>query len=286
MNKFILMTAVFLLILGTADAGQIREGLMPNHSLDQNTQENILSETEGDLNANNGYGIVKELSDSALRHGNQQVQNMLKDRPAMSKYITKDGVEKYITEKDSVWQWAARKFAGEDLDNTIDWNPDPPEKAAGMDADHRIPWENRRGFIRVREEYSTGQLKGGRRSFEDLWASACFELLNISDAKNTERLFQEALRGKLSKEEYIDRNIEREFEVEQELKQFYRNIWVVWANKNNFSIDPKSRFQNIMLKFPHSYDVFKKKIYKSKSYKSYLDYWNNYYDQSIAPYKK
>ena len=50
------------------------------------------------------------LEAEALQHGRQQLQRMLKDRPAMAQYGEKAA---------ALRNWAARKFAGEDLKSEI-----------------------------------------------------------------------------------------------------------------------------------------------------------------------
>ena len=65
------------------------------------------------------------LTAAAIQHGEQQVRQMLRDRPAMAQFGEKAGV---------LYQWAARKFAGEDLHQEILWDASEPVL---FDADNR-----------------------------------------------------------------------------------------------------------------------------------------------------
>ena len=60
----------------------------------------------GDLFVEYQLATNKELSPESLKHGEEQLRNMLRDRPAMAQFVSP---------QDKLWQWAVRKFAGEDL---------------------------------------------------------------------------------------------------------------------------------------------------------------------------
>ncbi len=101
---------------------------------------------------------------------------MLQDRPAMAQFGERAGV---------LYQWAGRKFAGEDLyigraemsdhlaDNNpfllvqsiVHWNASEPD---AVDADSLHPSTERPGLIRIRKTYSDGLNKGKEQSFEEL----------------------------------------------------------------------------------------------------------------------
>src|SRR5688572_28332947 len=61
------------------------------------------------------------LNASELERGKSHLRRMLKDRPMMAEGLT---------EEDELFQWAARKFAGEDVPTWIEWqNTSPPHVA-------------------------------------------------------------------------------------------------------------------------------------------------------------
>ena len=139
------------------------------------------------------------LDEKDLEHGERQLRQMLKDRPAMGE----------IGEKaDPLYRWAGRKFAGEDLGERILWNPaEPPPE---FPCDHQSPEPGCPGFIRIHEKYTAGPLKGKAMSFEELWSGAVFELYNITGVEDFQRIQNEATEGRLAREEYITGELEVE----------------------------------------------------------------------------
>ncbi|MBI3617040.1 MAG: hypothetical protein HY210_02340 [Candidatus Omnitrophica bacterium] len=124
----------------------------------------------------------RKLSQVDIRHGELQIKNMLKDRPVMAKHITKN---------DIIWKWVVRKFAGEDLEDTIDWNNAAPYY--GAQADHIYPCSSERGFVRIAKKLS----------FEFSWARAIFELHNMAFCCGFKKLIYRAYKGKKKKKEFI-----------------------------------------------------------------------------------
>ena len=59
----------------------------------------------------------KHLGEADLAHGRRQLQEMLTDCPAMARYA--EGA-------DALYQWADRKFAGENLGERVYWDDVPP----------------------------------------------------------------------------------------------------------------------------------------------------------------
>ncbi len=113
------------------------------------------------------------LSAEALRHGRRQVAQMLHDRPAMAQFGP---------ESEFLRQWAARKFAGEDLGTPIDWDPSPPQHS---DAEHLAPAGDEHAAILVAADYQSGPKQGRPRAFEELWAGAIYELHNVTFARSS-----------------------------------------------------------------------------------------------------
>src|SRR5688572_3509528 len=69
--------------------------------------------------------IAAEPDAKALAHGRQQLEQMLRDRPAMTRYPSQSGYAN-LSMNDPQVQWAIRKFAGEDTGFLIHWEPKPP----------------------------------------------------------------------------------------------------------------------------------------------------------------
>lgn len=168
----------------------------------------------------------KKLSPEAIAHGERQVRQMLEDRPAM-----KQGVQ----EGDALWRWTVRKFAGEDLDDTIDWDSTVP---IGSDANHTIPTDSQRGQIRVAPRYRKGPKQGELRSCDELWAEAVFELHNIVGAEDFQRLKDKAARGELQKKEFVLGMFEIEYRALQRTRAFYVKVYLRLAEKNGTATLP------------------------------------------------
>ena len=112
-----------------------------------------------------------QLTPADLKHGQEQVRQMLKDRPAMAQYGDEAGV---------LYSWAVRKFAGEDLGQRIFWDPaDPPDTSA----DHFSPTATSPGRVRVRGQYKDGPHAGKERAGEEMWEGVVYETLQHPQCK-------------------------------------------------------------------------------------------------------
>jgi tetratricopeptide (TPR) repeat protein len=168
----------------------------------------------------------KPLSDAALTHGREQVRKMLADRPAMAEHADE---AKFLRD------WAARKFAGEALGSLIDWDPEPP---LDSDAEHTAPDEKEHGSIQVHPRYTHGRRAGQPRSFEELWAGAIYELHNINNAKHFVKLHEEAVDGKLTKEQFVGGIVRHEVIAAQETRAFYLAVYLPFAAKQKLATQP------------------------------------------------
>jgi hypothetical protein len=199
--------------------------------------------------------IAKRLSVKNLEYGEKQVRQMLKDRPGMGKYVNN---------REIIWKWAVRKFAGEDLGEVFDWNPNLPQQ--GYNYDHYGPWERKKGFIRIRDD------------FENLWVAAVYELFNIANTDKFKKVYEEACAGHLTKEQWITKNTKIEYGAVKKTKEFYGRVWEPWAKKKGFKTNPQIWY----MWTPNSYSKW------IKTYKNKLGYpwnsWGRYYDESMVPY--
>ncbi len=168
------------------------------------------------------------LDEKDLEHGERQVRQMLENRPAMGELGAK---------ADSLYRWAARKFAGEDLGERIFWNPgEPPPEVA---CDHRTPGPGCPGYIQMHEKFTQGPLKGKNVPFEELWRGAVFELYNITGAKDFKRIESEAAAGKISREEYITGTLAVESRAAAKTRAFYIRVFLPWAKEYGVKTDPR-----------------------------------------------
>jgi tetratricopeptide (TPR) repeat protein len=168
----------------------------------------------------------KPLSAEAMDHGRRQVRKMLADRPAMAEYAP---------ESEFLRDWAARKFAGEDLGSPVDWDPEPPTDS---DAEHTAPGETEHGSIQVHPEYTHGRRAGRPRNFEELWAGAVYELHNINNARHFVELHERAAAGKVSKEAFVGGIVKHEVVAAQQTRAFYLKMFLPFAAKQQLSTQP------------------------------------------------
>jgi tetratricopeptide (TPR) repeat protein len=171
-----------------------------------------------------------QLSAKATAHGQEQLAKMLHDRPAMAAFG--DGA-KFLRD------WAARKFAGEDFVELIDWDPSPPLHS---DAEHLAPGNGDNAAILVEPHYTSGPNEGKPRSFEELWAGAIYELHNVNYAREFVRLNDEADRGRVSKEAFVAGILKYELKAAQRTRAFYLNVFLPWAEKQKLATDPSLWF--------------------------------------------
>jgi tetratricopeptide (TPR) repeat protein len=172
----------------------------------------------------------KTLPSEALEHGRKQVEGMLRDRPAMAER-GKDA--------EFLSTWAARKFAGEDFGEPIDWDPSPPLHS---DAEHLAPGGGDHAAILVAAEYDDGPKEGRPRSFEELWAGAVYELHNVVFAREFVRLNDDADRGRVSKREFIEGILRCELRAAQQTRAFYLQVYLPWAEKEKRPTNPSLWF--------------------------------------------
>ncbi len=166
------------------------------------------------------------LSADALRHGQRQVAQMLRDRKEMGRYGKL---------AEPFCQWAVRKFAGEDLGEEVFW--DDAEPVGQFDACHGIPLDETPGWIRVRNACSDRPV-ATKRSFEQMWCNAVLELYNIASAKEFVRLRRQTVGGSISKEQYVTATMEMEQRAVAKTRSFYIHAFLPWARLHRIATDP------------------------------------------------
>jgi hypothetical protein len=163
------------------------------------------------------------LSADDLKHGEQQIEQMIHDRPEMASYVQNG---------DPVWTWTSRQFAGEFIGSRIDWVNYPSQYFAGraVARDYTSfyirPQNGRNGYITV----SAARI-GSNRSGELMWARLIFELFNIRSAAASLEVQRQAARGKLSKDEFIRQITTLEYTALKESVSFYKTVWQVDCQK-------------------------------------------------------
>lgn len=221
-----------------------------------------------------------EISDVSFQncqgYGNCQVQQMLKDRPRMATYTNHQGKKQQLTSQDSIWNWASQVYGATINGSKIAWdNSDISDKPLNYVADHDIPTLNSPGAIRLRSSVIHQNKAPHTLTFEELWNACIFELINIQKADRFLQAYTKALNGTLKRSEFVRFCKETEYQSLVELKGFYLKVWKPWAERQNLALSEKLWEQDI----PLTYDAW---ITQYKSGSAY-NYWEDYYDQTIAP---
>ncbi len=115
----------------------------------------------------------RTLSPEALQHGEQQVRQLLHDRPEMGAHVVPD---------DELWTWAVRKFAGEDFPGLVSWDSSDP---GPFPSDARRSKRGGGALVRL----TNGQLDATpprTEDFESLWSRLVFELHNVASSAGPE----------------------------------------------------------------------------------------------------
>lgn len=176
----------------------------------------------GDAGKNYEPTSDRQMSAEAIKHGEKQVNQMLKDRPALAEHVAAG---------DQLWTWVVRKFAGEDTGILVDWNstdPSPFESDAGKSTD------SGHAQIRVRD-VKVHALPQGADPFEHLWIRVVFELNNVAEADAFNRFAQQAVDGQISREEYICAKCRIEDFAQHRTRAFYVRFFLPWLRSKNLS---------------------------------------------------
>ena len=172
----------------------------------------------------------EQLATDALNHGQEQLQRMLNDRPVMKQYNERS---KFL------YDWAIRKFAGEDLHRRIFWDStDPPFNYSA--ANHSVADFYGSRCIQVAEKFSAGQKKGENLSFEDLWSGVVYELFNCLSEDEIKSIWRQVEEDKISKNIFATNIVACEFHAAQKTRAFYIHVILPWAKENRIPTTPES----------------------------------------------
>ncbi len=186
------------------------------------------------------------ISASDVKHGELQLQMMLRDRPKMSGTV---GVG------DPIWKWTVMQFAGAGIGNRIYWENKQTE--SGLFAENHSGLGGDHFSIRVKSIDSYDYQATG----EDQWAAAIYELLNIRN----DNAFNQ-ISDHLPKQEWVRQFARLEYSALVSLRHFYNIVWIPCMSKRG--IVSSSRYWRTDL--PATYDEW----VKSGGAKGCIDYWS------------
>ena len=210
------------------------------------------------------------LSTADLQFGRQQVTQMMLDRPNMFKGMG---------DKDVVYEFVARQFAGEESGQRTYWSNELPDCGNCLSF-YSPPHEGEASSIRIQKKYKSGAEEGQEMPFEQLWECAVYELYNAYTSDTLKKSFELALAGNISKQQWVDGNMRHEFETMQKTRQFYQNVWYPEARRKGLEASDQHWYQNL----PNSYEEWLNQ--SGSDFNGLYDYYSKDYDETIAPYVK
>jgi hypothetical protein len=150
------------------------------------------------------------VSAADVKFGRQQVERMLRDRPAMAQLVGKD---------DPLYEYVARRFGGTSCGRRIYWLTDPP---SGRYRAYNFHDSNSgKSFIAIQVRSQAGEILGG----EELWSCAIFELFNSVHQDQWDRQIEDVMRRRFSREEYVWEGSRLEFETSLATGRFFLTCW-------------------------------------------------------------
>lgn len=174
------------------------------------------------------------VSASALSHGQQQFERLSADRPVFLQHSGKDGF-------DRLRDWAVHRFAGNGTDMMVNWDDaEPVTVALGHIAEHTVSDGRTRGSLRIARIHRTGTSTGQPLSFDAAWSSLVFELLNLSNVSEFNRLERSVLHGRLSRADYVTEMFKLEYRAVELTQEFYANHFLPWTIRAGIPSSPES----------------------------------------------
>ncbi len=137
----------------------------------------------------------------SLSFGERQVFQMLDDRPEM---------QGLFNEESALFQWLVCKFQGEKVESRVYWNAEEP--ASGFSAEHARRYLSHPAYVRV-----TSRMSG-----LDMWVALVFELNNLQNAAAFDELDMDAIDGRVSRNQFIEKYVRLEVDSMIETERVLR----------------------------------------------------------------
>lgn len=162
------------------------------------------------------------------------MQHMLADRPIMKTYLV-GGQTLWVRQQDSLWKWVAEHYAGKTTQFWTAWHEAPPTE--GFEAMHAYSTD--KAYIYLKDLPSQAE-SDHNRTFELLWSSVVFELLNLENAQGFREATTAAYEGRCTRHEFVRKYAELEHQALGKLQRFYIEVWQPWCATTGFVGNPKT----------------------------------------------
>jgi tetratricopeptide (TPR) repeat protein len=165
-----------------------------------------------------------KLSPEAIKHGEEQIRQMLSDRPRLAELVT---------EGDALWNWVVRQFAGEGYGQPVFW--DGTDEMSGFGAETRpIDELGQIGIMIANDEQETA---------ERLLRRVIFELNNAGNWSEFQRIYDAVRRGQgVSRQEFNLQNMRGERRSVQRTRAFYLKLFLPLMNSRGVQTSPAEWF--------------------------------------------
>lgn len=167
-----------------------------------------------------------QLSAQHLAHGKKQLQQLLLDRPAMRQLVQLE---------DPIAQWVVLQLAGANIKTPIYWQDSSSRNfpiPSGVNAVHAYPTAKTEARVWVRQSDQA----------EQQWAGLVYELHNIQNGPEFEKIEEDARNFRCTEEEYIMRYARLEYKAAQATAQFYKELWKPFCRSQGRSTIPQHWF--------------------------------------------
>jgi hypothetical protein len=186
---------------------------------------------------------------------------MLLDRPDM---------QNAIPVSHNVYGWIVAGFNGDRLGQRIYWNAATPQ--TGRPAEHGQPYGAYPAYIAVSGGTETTAI--------DKWASVVYEMFNLENNEEFERIYELAVDEKIDAEEFADKCVKLEFVAIDKTRDFFR------ANPLPTSRHGKDTWYNWVISDRKHYDEYRQSFDSpgENSFNSNFAYFREYYNTTLLPY--
>lgn len=208
---------------------------------------------------------IKDSDERDQDHGVIQMHRFLHSRPFASYFRSTGGNLENVKETDAIFVWAADRFDGKDTREPMIWIDDLPDAMDDALADAVGKDKNAPAYIRISPVYRSGARKGHYRDFESLWWSLVFELNNVVTPIKVDALIARIEDGSITRDQFIDRCARLEYDSVQKTQQFYREVWLPWAEERGF----KSESRVWTSRFADSFEEWMKQFENSEYPRGY-----------------
>ncbi len=178
----------------------------------------------GDMGSKYDLMTDSELTIDSIHHGEAQVRAMLHDRPGMGEFIAQG---------DNLWNWAVRRFAGEETGQRIEWVARDPAPSDSRSTPAR---SDGGAFIQVRNLENQERLSAAEK-FNRYWALVAFEFYNLSHGASDARALYTRTQ-ELARDEFVVAALEQEQTALQCSRMFFLKGFLPYAQAKHLAIDP------------------------------------------------